>query len=222
MIIKLKDKKRHVIFFTKESLPKVNGYIRKAIFFDRDGVLIKDMHYIKDPQDVSLLNGVDDLLNYTKKLGYLNIIITNQSGISKKLFTWEDYEKVTKRMLTLMQTKNSINAIYANGENSNDLLENKSWRKPNPNMILKAAKDFNLELSESILIGDRVSDISSGERAGIKNLFHVLTGHGKNERKEVLKNFSQKDKNYNLFLISDLTYFKKENVSNGDSPLKIH
>ena len=56
------------------------------------------MHYIKDPQDVSLLNGVDDLLNYTKKLGYLNIIITNQSGISKKLFTWEDYEKVTKRM----------------------------------------------------------------------------------------------------------------------------
>tara|TARA_Y100000739_G_scaffold211140_1_gene202244 strand:- start:18 stop:686 length:669 start_codon:yes stop_codon:yes gene_type:complete len=222
MIIKLKDKKRHVIFFTKETPFKFNGCLRKAIFFDRDGVLIKDMHYIKDPQNVSLLNGVDDLLNYTKRLGYLNIIITNQSGISKNLFTWEDYEKVTKRMLALMKTKNSINAIYANGENSNDLLENKSWRKPNPNMILKAAKDFNLELSESILIGDRLSDISSGERAGIKNLFHVLTGHGKNERKEVLKNFSQKEKNYNLFLISDLTYFKKEDVSNRDSFLKIH
>ena len=220
MIIKLKEKKRHVIFFTKETTFKVNGCLRKAIFFDRDGVLIKDMHYIKDPQNVSLLNGVDDLLNYTKQLGYLNIIITNQSGISKKLFTWEDYEKVTKRMLALMKTKNSINAIYANGENSNDLLANKSWRKPNPNMILKAAKDFNLELSESILIGDRLSDIFSGERAGIKNLFHVLTGHGKNERKEVLKNFSQKDKNYNLFLISDLTYFKKEDVSNRDSLLK--
>jgi len=222
MFIKLKDKKKHVIFFTKESLLNENGSLRKAIFFDRDGVLIKDMHYIKDPQDVSLLNGVDDLLNYTKKLGYLNIIITNQSGISKKLFTWEDYEKVTKRMLTLMKTKNSINAIYANGEGSSNLLENKSWRKPNPNMILEAVKDFNLELSECILIGDRLSDISSGERAGIKNLFHVLTGHGKNERKEVLKNFSHKDKNYNLFLISDLTHFKKEDDSNGNSLLKIH
>ena len=187
-------------------------YKRKAIFFDRDGVLIKDMHYIKDPQNVSLLNGVDDLLNYTKRLGYLNIIITNQSGISKNLFTWEDYEKVTKRMLALMKTKNSINAIYANGENSNDLLENKSWRKPNPNMILKAAKDFNLELSESILIGDRLSDISSGERAGIKNLFHVLTGHGINERKQVIKKYSQQNKNYNLSLINDLTYFKKKKV----------
>ena len=76
MIIKLKDKKRHVIFFSKESPLEVNAYLRKAIFFDRDGVLIKDMHYIKDPQDVSLLNGVNDLLEYSKKLGYLNIIIT--------------------------------------------------------------------------------------------------------------------------------------------------
>ena len=81
-------------------------------------------------------------------------------------------------MLSIMKNKDSINAIYANGENSDDFSKNKSWRKPNPNMILRAAKDFNLELSKSFLIGDRLSDISSGERAGIKNIFHVLTGHG--------------------------------------------
>lgn len=212
MIVKIKDKKKHVIFFKKEDNITVNSnnQKRKAFFFDRDGVLIKDTHYIKKPQDVSLLNGVDDFLNKTKKLGYLNIIITNQSGISRKLFSWEDYEKVTKRMLTMMKNKDSINAIYANGENSSDSLKNTSWRKPNPNMILRAAKDFNLELSKSFLIGDRLSDISSGERAGIKNIFHVLTGHGINEREKVIKNYSQPKKNYNLYLINDLTYFRNE------------
>ena len=77
-------------------------------------------------------------------------------------------------------------------------------------MILRAAKDFDLELSKSLLIGDRLSDISSGERAGIKNIFHVLTGHGINEREKVVKNYSQKQKNYNLYLINDLTCFRNE------------
>ena len=210
MIIKIKDDKKHVIFFSKENIFSGQNPSKKAIFFDRDGVLIKDMHYIKDPKDVILMNGVNDLLKHTKKLGYLNIIITNQSGISKKLFTWEDYEKVTKRMLSMIRNTGYINAIYANGENCNDIPKNKSWRKPSPNMILTAAKDFNLELSKSILIGDRLSDISSGERAGVKNLFHVLTGHGLNEREQVIKKYFHKNKNYNLSLINDLTYFRKE------------
>ena len=210
MIIKIKDEKKHVIFLKKDNNIRSYSPLRKAIFFDRDGVLIKDMHYIKNPQDVTLLKGVDDLLNKSKKLGYLNIIITNQSGISRKLFSWEDYEKVTKKMLSIMKKKDSINAIYANGENIDDSSKIKSWRKPNPNMILRAAKDFNLELSKSLLIGDRLSDISSGERAGIKNIFHVLTGHGINEREKVVKNYSQKQKNYNLYLINDLTCFRNE------------
>ena len=77
-------------------------------------------------------------------------------------------------------------------------------------MIIRAAKDFHLDLSKSILIGDRLSDISSGERAGIKKLFHVLTGHGIDEREQVMRKYSKKNKNYNLSLIDDLTYFKKE------------
>ena len=77
-------------------------------------------------------------------------------------------------------------------------------------MILRAAKDFNLELSKSILIGDRLSDVSAGEKAGIKNIFHVLTGHGINEREKVVKKYSQNNSNYNLYLINDLTYFKEE------------
>ena len=98
MIIKIKDEKKHVIFCARKNILNTNNTLRKAIFFDRDGVLIRDMHYIKDPMEVSLLRGVNEILNQAKKHGYLNIIITNQSGISKKLFTWEDYERSQKNV----------------------------------------------------------------------------------------------------------------------------
>jgi len=183
---------------------------KKAIFFDRDGVLIKDVHYIKDPKNVFLLNGVINLLKSSKDLGFLNIIITNQSGIKRNLFNWNDYEKVTKRMLELINIPNCFNAIYACGELPNNETESNSWRKPNPNMILRAAKDFEIDLSKSILIGDRYSDIISGEKAGIGNLIHVLTGHGLNERKKIIENFdNQLD---NLHLVKDLNSISIEKI----------
>ena len=181
---------------------------RKAIFFDRDGVLIKDVNYIKNVQDVTLLKGVNNLLKLSRDLGYLNIVITNQSGISRNLFTWEDYEKITNKMLEIINLPFAINAIYANGESPNDLPFDKSWRKPNPNMILRASKDFKIDLSKSILIGDRFSDIKSGENAGIKKSFHVLTGHGKKERGKIIENYIIQNKSFNLKLLNDLSSIK--------------
>ena len=211
-IIKINAKK-HITFLTENMNCNIGIKNNKAIFYDRDGVLIKDKHYIKDPNDVFLLNGANDLLSQSKKLGYINIIITNQSGISRKLFTWKDYEKVTYKMLSLINSEIIIDAIYANGEGPNDSIPDKSWRKPNPNMIFKAAKDYKIDLSKSILIGDRLSDITSGVKSGINNLYHVLTGHGSNEREKVIeKYFSSKNK-FNLNLINDLTFFKKSNFA---------
>ena len=77
-------------------------------------------------------------------------------------------------------------------------------------MIIKASEDFNIDLSKSILIGDRLSDIQCGEKAGLKTLVHVLTGHGHSEREKVIENYCQTKNNLNLILINDLTYFKKE------------
>ena len=116
-------------------------------------------------------------------------------------------------MLSLINSEIIIDAIYANGEGPNDSIPDKSWRKPNPNMIFKAAKDYKIDLSKSILIGDRLSDITSGVKSGINNLYHVLTGHGSNEREKVIeKYFSSKNK-FNLNLINDLTFFKKSNFA---------
>lgn len=208
--IKKIDEQKHVTFLESFILKKGEGTKNKAIFFDRDGVLIKDVHYIKDPRKVLLLNGVIKLLKSSKDLGFLNIIITNQSGIKRNLFNWEDYEKVTKRMIELINIPNCFNAIYACGELPSTQTSRNSWRKPNPNMILRAAKDFKIDLSKSILIGDRYSDIISGEKAGIGNLIHVLTGHGSNERKKILDNFdNQLD---NLHLVKDLNSISIEKI----------
>ena len=201
---------KNIIFLKKNIQDNLFIKRNKAIFFDRDGVLIKDSNYIKDPKDVFLLNGVTDLLKETKRLGFINIIVTNQSGISRKFFTWEDYEKVTRKMLEFINIHDSINAIYANGEGPNELPKYDSWRKPNPNMILRAAKDYNIDLNKSILIGDILSDISAGVHAGIKNLFHVLTGKGFNERQQVIENYYNKNKSFTLSIIDDLSFFKKE------------
>ena len=210
MKIKKLDEKKHIIFLKKKVENEQEKKLKKAIFFDRDGVLIHDTHHIKDIKNVSLMRGVTKLLSYSQRQGYLNIVITNQSGISRNFFSWEDYEKITNRMLEIINLPNAINAIYANGEGPNELKSCKSWRKPNPNMLIKASKDFNIDLSDSILIGDRLSDIQCGEKAGLKNLIHVLTGHGQSERGKVIESYSQTKKDLNLILTEDLFYLQKE------------
>ena len=158
---------------------------RPALFFDRDGVLIKDCHYISNPDDVILEKCSKELVRFAYNQGWIIIIVSNQSGISRNIFTWQDYDKITKQMLTLFGEPNPFYGIYANsqGPKSSD----KFWRKPNPNMIIRAAKIFNIDLNNSILIGDRTSDIIAGLKSGIKSIIHTKTGHGLKESKEVIK-----------------------------------
>ena len=209
MKIKILEEEKHIIFLKDHGIYKRKNDLNKAIFFDRDGVLIKDMHYIKDSKYVSLMKGVKGILNYTNNLGYLNIVITNQSGISRNFFNWEDYESVTNRMLTMINIPEIISAIYANGEGPNELKPDKSWRKPNPNMIIKASQDFNIDLSKSFLIGDRLSDIQAGYKAGLRNLVHIFTGSREDERRKVIENYCKINNNLNLRLINDLSCLNK-------------
>ena len=180
--------------------------ISPVLFLDRDGVIIEDLHYIKEPDKVKLCIGAKKLIRFAFEKNIPVIIITNQSGISKNLLTWEDYYCVTKAMLRKLGTPNPISAIYANSY-VNDLPK-ENWRKPNPTMIFKALEDLSLNNDNSILIGDRKSDIITGIRAGINNLFHVKTGHGKRESQELKRNLENNllDLNKsNLKIINNLT-----------------
>ncbi len=168
---------------------KTNKLI-SAVFLDRDGVIIEDCHYTKNPDDVKLCPGAKNLLRELNNKNIIVVIVTNQSGITKNFLSWEEYREVNNRMIKLLGYPNPINAIYANSYISDQPPTN--WRKPNPTMILKAAFDLNLNLKKSILIGDRLTDIIAGQRANIPKIFHVLTGYGRKERGEILKLIRQK------------------------------
>ena len=169
---------------------------RPAIFLDRDGLIIKDCNYISKPKDVILEIGVKKFFREANSLKIPIIIVTNQSGISRDIFDWDSYGLITEKMMNYIGPNNSIIGIYANGLGPNAL--DISWRKPSPGMIINASHLFNIDLSKSILLGDRLSDLLSGARAGIKTLIHVSSGHGLVERKKI-ENYSDMDFDFPSF-----------------------
>ena len=180
-------------FYDNKLFLSKSGTLRPAIFLDRDGVVIKEKHYISLRKDVELEYGVNKLFNLANSLNIAVIIITNQSGIARGLFKWDDYLEVTDEMLKKINQQNTLIAIFANGLNSEGPLH--SWRKPSPLMIKNASFNLKIDLSKSIIIGDRLTDLISGLNAGIRNLIHIKTGYGISERKKIQMYFDNLDEN---------------------------
>tara|TARA_Y100000589_G_C27177315_1_gene639313 strand:- start:2059 stop:2682 length:624 start_codon:yes stop_codon:yes gene_type:complete len=198
--------KKSVLIFECKDPKKIKK--SPVLFLDRDGVIIEDCHYIKDPKKVKLCIGAKKLIRFAYNKNIPIVIITNQSGISRNLLSWEDFRSVNKAMIKKLGSPNPISAIYANSYINDKSKEN--WRKPNPSMIFKAITDLSLNIDNSIIIGDRKSDIICGLRAGIKNLIHVQTGHGIRERKDLIYDIKNKSidlNKSNLQLINNLNEF---------------
>ena len=188
---------------------------RPALFLDRDGVLIEDKHHLCNPDDVQLCAGAKKLLEQAKNNHWPVVVITNQSGIARGLFDWNDYESVTQCLLKLLGPEAPISAIYANGYGPDSPVN--SWRKPSPGMLQAAAKDLNIDVSRSILVGDRLTDLQAGASAGLTLLIHVLTGHGKEERAAVeswaqQNQHPRKNSSFKLALINTLLDFPFEEL----------
>ncbi|MBU1109075.1 MAG: HAD family hydrolase [Candidatus Riflebacteria bacterium] len=161
--------------------------MRKAIFLDRDGTLNPDPGYISNPDDFILFPGVGEALANLKKAGYLLILITNQSGISRGLISWQQLELVHQKLQNLLAAADaSLDAIYlcphhpdyppVNGVSACDC------RKPQPGMILQAIKDFDIDTQSSYVIGDRGSDVKIAINAGIQPIYigkSLLPGYEK-------------------------------------------
>ena len=154
-----------------------------ALFLDRDGVLIEDMHYLCDPTEVSLCPGSNELVEAAHVRNWAVVVITNQSGIARGYFGWSDHERGTDRLLKLLGASAPVAGIYANGHGPDAPAE--SWLKPSPAMLLEASRELNLDLKKSLLVGDRLSDLQAGARADIRTLIHVLTGHGHSEQEAI-------------------------------------
>ncbi len=147
--------------------------MRPALFLDRDGTINYDPGYISNPDVVRLIEGVaENLKNLKDKFGFKLIIISNQAGVAKGLMTVEEVEEVNKRVKDLLkQCGVVIDAIYYCPYHPDfDPPEKSNCRKPSPFMILQAAKEHNIDLSKSFMIGDRASDIEAGINAKIKTI----------------------------------------------------
>jgi D-glycero-D-manno-heptose 1,7-bisphosphate phosphatase len=145
----------------------------KAVFFDRDGTLMEEVHYCGDPAKVKLYPGVPDALASLKQAGFRTFVVTNQSGIGRELITEAQYRAVEEELLRQIGDQ-AIDASYfcpdAPGVPS-------ARRKPEPRMVLEAAADFDLDLAGSWFIGDKSADVECGRRAGLRTIL-VLTGYG--------------------------------------------
>ena len=166
----LNSEKKIIFNYSKQKNKEIHP---QAIFLDRDGVINEDLHYVKDPLNVKLCIGAKVLIRKIFSKGIPIVIITNQSGISRKILSWEDFFLVNEKIIEKLGKPNPISAIYANSHKSTD--KGNNWRKPNPNMIIQASVDLKINLKKSILIGDRLTDLQAGYRAGIKKLIHVMS-----------------------------------------------
>jgi D-glycero-D-manno-heptose 1,7-bisphosphate phosphatase len=136
----------------------------KAIFFDRDGTLMRDVGYCSNPGEVELLEDVARLLPELRKAGFKLIIVTNQSGIGRGYFAEEDFWAV-QHELEKQLGPGVIDATYFCADTPQNASDR---RKPNPGMLLEAARELGIDLEQSYMVGDKLSDAEAGVRAGVK------------------------------------------------------
>ncbi|MFH1414868.1 MAG: D-glycero-beta-D-manno-heptose 1,7-bisphosphate 7-phosphatase [Elusimicrobiota bacterium] len=154
-----------------------------AVFFDRDGTINVDRGYVSTKEKLEFLPGVFEAMREIRKAGYLIVIITNQSGIARGYYTEADYMRLNTYFMQKMKEEGVIiDRVYHCPHHPD---EDCSFRKPNPGMIFKARDELNIDLAESFVIGDKVTDIKAAENAGTKSIM-VMTGYGR----EHLKNAS--------------------------------
>lgn len=140
--------------------------MRKGAFLDRDNTLIHDPGYIHEPEKVFLLKGVGEGLKLLKEAGYLLIVTSNQSGIGRGYFEEKDFWAVNRKIQELLKPFGvQIDAFYFCPHKPED---NCLCRKPKTQLALKAAKELNVNLRESVMIGDKDSDVEFGFNAGMK------------------------------------------------------
>jgi len=154
--------------------------MKKAVFFDRDGTLIEEKNYISNPNNVIIINGVEEVFSYYNKFGYLIFIVSNQSGIARGKITTEQFLSVNNRTIELIKNGNLIKDSFFCPHHPT-ITGNCNCRKPEPGMLLEAKKKYNIDLSKSIIIGDKFSDIMLVKTANLNRGYLVKTGHGKEE-----------------------------------------
>lgn len=140
----------------------------RAVFLDRDGTVNEDFGYSADPNKVHILPGVIQALSILKEHSWLLVIVSNQSGIGRGYYNLEDLSAVQEKI----EAELAIDGINLDGfyfcPHAPD--ERCSCRKPEPGLLFRAASELGINLAHSWMVGDKISDIAAGQRAGCRSI----------------------------------------------------
>ncbi len=155
------------------------GLRRKALFLDRDGVINQEVGYLHAAEEVRWVEGIFELCRVAVGLGYALVVVTNQAGIARGLYTEEQYEELTAWMLEEFVRRGvALDAVYFcpfHPEGVGKYKREHEDRKPGTGMLRRAAKDLGVELSASVMVGDRCTDVMAANAAGLRRAF-LLAG----------------------------------------------
>ena len=139
-----------------------------AVFLDRDGTIIRDLHYLSRPEEVGLLEGAAEAISRINAVLVPAVVVTNQSGIGRGYFSAADYEATEQRLNELLAERGAhVDATYYCPHTSEEKCR---CRKPDTLLFERAANDLDIDLSNALFIGDRFRDIAPAERFGAKGV----------------------------------------------------
>ena len=162
---------------------------QKAIFLDRDGTINKLVGFLRNIEEFDLITGVTDAIKKINASGYLAIVVTNQPVIARGEVTYSELRDIHNKMETLLGLEGAyLDAIYFCPHHPNKGYEGEirelkidcECRKPKPGMLLQAAKDFNIDLSESWMIGDSEMDVKAGIASGCRTAYIGIDNYNQN------------------------------------------
>jgi len=155
---------------------------RPAVFLDRDGVLNEDSGYTFEVAKLRLISGAAGALKLLKQRGFLLIVVSNQSGVARGLFSTQQVDAFNEALDQRLREEHGIgiDAFYYCPYHPDGTVASftkvSSWRKPEPGMVLQAQSDYGIELERSYLVGDRYDDIECAVRAGVKGIQVLAPG----------------------------------------------
>lgn len=154
----------------------------RGLLLDRDGVINEDHGYVGSPETFTFMPNVFPFLRAARNNGYRLALVTNQSGVARGLYTQADFDALTAHMNNLLKKEgiffDRVLACFTHPKGTPGPLSRDSyWRKPNPGMLLEAALMLDLDVTRSLFIGDKLSDVEAARAAQIKTVF-LLSSDG--------------------------------------------
>jgi D-glycero-D-manno-heptose 1,7-bisphosphate phosphatase len=149
----------------------------RALFLDRDGVVNEEVGYLHRTEDVRWVAGIVPLCRTAQSLGYKLVVVTNQSGIARGLYSEAQFQSLMSWMRAELAGRGiTLDGVYYcpyHPEGIGEYCREHEDRKPSPGMLLRAARDLELDLAQSILVGDRCSDLAAAHAAGLRQAFFM-------------------------------------------------